>query len=426
MNKILYSILILGTALSMQSCLHDEDEVFDTSADQRLQQAVSADREVLESAQNGWVMHYYTGRNYTGGGYSLLMKFKDGKAQIASDNTGSEVATSSYTITKEQGPVLAFDTYNTVMHSFSAVSISDVDGDQGDDEFIIQKISQDKDTIWVEGHKWGNKMEMTRLPEGTSWQNYLNSLSKIKDDMWYSYKVMNGQDSLAQVMLNPDTRRITVTDGTGTSSSPYYVTPTGIGFPSQVILGKDKTKKLTWNATDSLMTVDGSSEQLRFFAPEGWHPIDYYAHNWRFYYNNWKGDLKLFCKKISGTKIEGSFTGTDGLTYKVILTYNKAYGSLSWLVQDMEDPSGTYDHLQLMAIYTDPSSKSEYITWAPGVGLEWKLSNGSFVLADNGKLGGATVSGFVIDGVDASGNRANAYPVVIENFTGAYAYPYSE
>ena len=426
MNKILYSILILGTALSMQSCLHDEDEVFDTSADQRLQQAVSADREVLESAQNGWVMHYYTGRNYTGGGYSLLMKFKDGKAQIASDNTGSEVATSSYTITKEQGPVLAFDTYNTVMHSFSAVSISDVDGDQGDDEFIIQKISQDKDTIWVEGHKWGNKMEMTRLPEGTSWQNYLNSLSKIKDDMWYSYKVMNGQDSLAQVMLNPDTRRITVTNGTTTYSSPYYVTPTGIGFPSQVILGKDKTKKLTWNATDSLMTVDGSSEQLRFFAPEGWHPIDYYAHNWRFYYNNWKGDLKLFCKKISGTKIEGSFTGTDGLTYKVILTYNKAYGSLSWLVQDMEDPSGTYDHLQLMAIYSDPSSKSEYITWAPGVGLEWKLSNGSFVLADNGKLGGATVSGFVIDGVDASGNRANAYPVVIENFTGAYAYPYSE
>ena len=426
MNKILYSILILGTALSMQSCLHDEDEVFDTSADQRLQQAVSADREVLESAQNGWVMHYYTGRNYTGGGYSLLMKFKDGKAQIASDNTGSEVATSSYTITKEQGPVLAFDTYNTVMHSFSAVSISDVDGDQGDDEFIIQKISQDKDTIWVEGHKWGNKMEMTRLPEGTSWQNYLNSLSKIKDDMWYSYKVMNGQDSLAQVMLNPDTRRITVTNGTTTYSSPYYVTPTGIGFPSQVILGKDKTKKLTWNATDSLMTVDGSSEQLRFFAPEGWHPIDYYAHNWRFYYNNWKGDLKLFCKKISGTKIEGSFTGTDGLTYKVILTYNKAYGSLSWLVQDMEDPSGTYDHLQLMAIYTDPSSRSEYITWAPGVGLEWKLSNGSFVLADNGKLGGATVSGFVIDGVDASGNRANAYPVLIENFTGAYAYPYSE
>ena len=99
---------------------------------------------------------------------------------------------------------------------------------------------------------------------------------------------------------------------------------------------------------------------------------------------------------------------------------------MSWLVQDMEDPSGTYDHLQLMAIYSDPSSKSEYITWAPGVGLEWKLSNGSFVLADNGKLGGATVSGFVIDGVDASGNRANAYPVVIENFTGAYAYPYSE
>lgn len=426
MNKILYSILILGTALSMQSCLHDEDEVFDTSADQRLQQAVSTDREVLESAQNGWVMHYYTGRNYTGGGYSLLMKFKDGKAQIASDNTGSEVATSSYTITKEQGPVLAFDTYNTVMHSFSAVSISDVDGDQGDDEFIIQKISQDKDTIWVEGHKWGNKMEMTRLPEGTSWQNYLNSLSKIKDDMWYSYKVMNGQDSLAQVMLNPDTRRITVTNGTTTYSSPYYVTPTGIGFPNQVILGKNKTKKLTWSATDSLMTVDGSSEQLRFFAPEGWHPIDYYAHNWRFYYNNWKGDLKLFCKKISGTKIEGSFIWTDGLTYKVILTYNKAYGSLSWLVQDMEDPSGTYDHLQLMAIYSDPSSKSEYITWAPGVGLEWKLSNGSFVLADNGKLGGATVSGFVIDGVDASGNRANAYPVVIENFTGAYAYPYSE
>lgn len=92
----------------------------------------------------------------------------------------------------------------------------------------------------------------------------------------------------------------------------------------------------------------------------------------------------------------------------------------------MDDPSGTYDHLQLMAIYTDSSTGSQYVTWAPGVGLTWQLSNGSFTLVDNGKLGGSTVSGFVIDGVDASGNRANAYPVQIMNFQGAYAYPYSE
>lgn len=426
MKKILYSILLLGTALSLQSCLHDDDEVFDSSADQRLEQSVSTDREVLESATNGWVMHYYTGRNYTGGGYSLLMKFKDGKAQVASDNTGSEVATSSYTITKEQGPVLSFDTYNAVMHNFSAVSISDVDGDQGDDEFIIQKISPDKDTIWVEGHKWGNTMEMTRLPEGTSWQNYLNGISKMKDDMWYSYKVMNGQDSIAQAMLDPETHRITVTSSTGSYSSPFYVSPTGIGFPNQLALGKDMVKTLTWNATDSLMTIDGSSNQLRFFAPEGWRPIDFYAHDWRFYYNNWKGDLKLFCKKISGTKIEGSFTWTDGLTYKVILSYNKEYGTLSWRTQKMEDPSGTYDHLQLMAIYTDKQTRNQYITWDPQVGLTWQLSNGSYILADNGKLGGSTVSGFVIDGVNASGNRAGAYPVMIMNFKGAYAYPYSE
>ena len=160
MKKIFLATAIAFAALSLQSCLHDDEELFPDSAANRLEAAVKADRELLESAENGWEMHYYTGEQYTGGGYTMFMKFKNGKAFVSSDIAPADmVETSSYDIVKDKGPVLTFNTYNMVMHYLAQPFQDDVDGEQGDYEFVITKTTQD--SIYVKGKKWGNKFVMT-------------------------------------------------------------------------------------------------------------------------------------------------------------------------------------------------------------------------------------------------------------------------
>ena len=82
MKRTLLYTLMAVVALTMQSCLHDDNDVFDKSAADRIDAAVATAEEVLLSSQNGWVLHYYAGQEYAYGGLNLAMKFKDGKVTM--------------------------------------------------------------------------------------------------------------------------------------------------------------------------------------------------------------------------------------------------------------------------------------------------------------------------------------------------------
>lgn len=64
MKKIFLYTIMAVVAFTMQSCLHDNDDVFEQSAAERIDAAVTNAEEVLVSAQNGWVLHYYAGQEY--------------------------------------------------------------------------------------------------------------------------------------------------------------------------------------------------------------------------------------------------------------------------------------------------------------------------------------------------------------------------
>ena len=76
MKKIILGAALAFVSMSLTSCLHDNEDLFDKPAAERMEEAVKADKELLESASNGWQMHFYTGEQYTGGGYTMFMKFK--------------------------------------------------------------------------------------------------------------------------------------------------------------------------------------------------------------------------------------------------------------------------------------------------------------------------------------------------------------
>lgn len=215
--------------LSFQSCLHDDKELFDESAAERLEHATEETKQILESSTSGWAFQYYLGDEYTSGGCTYLVKFKDGKADVALDlvDDPTNITHSSYDVVKDQGPVLTFDTYNEWMHYFANPN-SDGTTNGGDFEFSVMKISND--TIDLKGRTTGNKMRLIRLPENTDWSTYFNAIYDFEDNMFDSYRVM--EDGVEQGVVSFNSRRYSyVASDKSVVRNPYCVTPNGIAVP---------------------------------------------------------------------------------------------------------------------------------------------------------------------------------------------------
>lgn len=229
MRKFLLYIMGVISMLSFQSCLHDDKELFDESAAERLEHATEETKQILESSTSGWAFQYYLGDEYTSGGCTYLVKFKDGKADVALDlvDDPTDITHSSYDVVKDQGPVLTFDTYNEWMHYFANPN-SDGTTNGGDFEFSVMKISND--TIDLKGRTTGNKMRLIRLPENTDWTTYFNAIYDFEDNMFDSYRVM--EDGVEQGVVSFNSRRYSyVASDKSVVRNPYCVTPNGIAVP---------------------------------------------------------------------------------------------------------------------------------------------------------------------------------------------------
>lgn len=229
MRKFLLYIMGVISMLSFQSCLHDDKELFDESAAERLEHATEETKQILESSTSGWAFLYYLGDEYTSGGCTYLVKFKDGKADVALDlvDDPTNITHSSYDVVKDQGPVLTFDTYNEWMHYFANPN-SDGTTNGGDFEFSVMKISND--TIDLKGRTTGNKMRLIRLPENTDWSTYFNAIYDFEDNMFDSYRVM--EDGVEQGVVSFNSRRYSyVASDKSVVRNPYCVTPNGIAVP---------------------------------------------------------------------------------------------------------------------------------------------------------------------------------------------------
>lgn len=215
MKKIFFYIMFAVAGLSLQSCLHDDDEIFDKSAAERINEAVANAKEVLTSSQEGWVMHYYAGREYAYGGLNLAMKFTDGKVQMynetATNKDGSyKSVVSTYKITRDQGPVLAFDTYNDLLHIYGDPAGSgaptDVDGWEADYEFVIMNISEDQNTITLKGKKFNNTIVLERLNRPVA--EYFDAATKMAESLTnagiLAYTV--GDKRLSSILVQANTQ----------------------------------------------------------------------------------------------------------------------------------------------------------------------------------------------------------------------------
>lgn len=338
MKKIFFYIMFAVAGLSLQSCLHDDDEIFDKPAAERINEAVANIKEVLTSSQEGWVMHYYVGREYAYGGLNLAMKFTDGKVQMynetAKKSDGSyKSVVSTYKITRDQGPVLAFDTYNDLLHVYGDPAGSgptDVDGWEADYEFVIMNISEDQNTITLQGKKFNNTIVLERLNRPVA--EYFDAATKMAESLTnagiIAYTV---GDKKAKFYPGSSEYSVKYVDDKGEVASltvPYTSTDKGVLFNEPIELFGDTLKGInakdtaTVNNVLTANTIVASNDESKTFSLSNDLNDIFQKGNWYLALSN-MGEvagpgLQSFidgCKESEGEVVNTCYIGTYSGNY---------------------------------------------------------------------------------------------------------------
>ncbi|MCI5930232.1 MAG: DUF4302 domain-containing protein [Prevotella sp.] len=337
MKNIINSILIGTAVLGLSACsLHDDTELFGEPAAERLEKNVAADKTLLESAANGWELHLWTGKDYSGGGYTYFMKFANDKVTVSSDIAPANMkTTSSYDVISDQGPVLTVNTYNEVFHYLAEPSMDDDDGEQQDYEFVIMRTTND--SIYLRGKKWGNHMVMTRVAESTSWEDEINKIQQMDEGLMRTFSLVEGNDTLGGVSLGDD-RILTYTDKSGYKKIPYYVSTKGITLAKPLEVNGKALQELDYDADDMSLNPDGATAQglkLSVKLPKNYMKYSEFAgdYNMTTYWGASKLTLHLVPAGDGKTYLLKGMNANFDLT----LTYDKTSGTLSLNTQHLID-----------------------------------------------------------------------------------------
>ena len=336
MKKILICMQALVATMLLAACLHDDNEVFDEPAAQRLDKAVEHYKQVLESAPNGWELNLWTEPRYSGGGYTYLMKFKNGKVTVASELADADKAsTSSYDIKKDMGPVLTVNTYNEIFHYLSNPSQRDDDGKGQDYEFIIQRVTND--SIFIEGKKFHNKMVMTRLNDNVSWKDHIEKMQDVADNVKVNYKYIAGNDTTKLYISSSRRARFAFKDSV--VYVPFCYTENGIELQAPVAIGGKWVKSFAYDTDKLTFTGNDTGTSNLVFNADYMRYADY-AGTYNLEYKNASVQVKMV---PAG---DGKTYWMEGLSpdFKLTFAYDKKTGTLTWSPEK---------------IYTDPN-KHEY------------------------------------------------------------------
>lgn len=204
-NIISLTVLLAISAVVLTGCKNEEDDLFSSSAAERL-----AEAKIIYTQRFGsttWVMEYYPLTNteldpetrdpYPAGlGYLILNRFKaDGSVEQGMNNSVSDNKylsdTSLWEVITDQGPVLSFNTYNNCIHAFSNPGVANSDlnlyqgrGYEGDYEFGILNLEEGAERVMLRGKKRNTLILMHKLPYDTDFETYLSDIIAFKEKLF--------------------------------------------------------------------------------------------------------------------------------------------------------------------------------------------------------------------------------------------------
>lgn len=336
LNKTLLYVLMVLPTLLLQSCLKDQEDVFDTPSSIRMQEVLDNAKKVLTSSEEGWAFDYYPDRYLSYGGYAYTVKFDNQRVTVGSELDPSTLEVSLYKLTNDNGPVLSFDSYNTLMHYFATPSSTHYEGLDGDFEFIIMEVTDD--LITLRGKRTGNTMYMRRLTKPAT--TYIDNVYAICDNIIFSSA--NGTLGTSEIScaIDVDARQIDITYMNGgealVGSGNFIPTETGIHFYTPVELNGATLTDLDYDIdTFTFSDKDSKGNAIAFVGVVG----EDYAR-----YNEFEGKYNLTYDRgtIEVTLVpdkENNRYLIQGLNenYNVVANYVKSKGYLNITSQKVAD-----------------------------------------------------------------------------------------
>ena len=222
-NKIYSAISVALFATALTACSSfQEDDLFDESASLRItkfNEDLQA-RLVEQSTEGkyGWVIQYFVGSESKG--YNLFGRFDaSGKVTLASNhpylrggnaNKYTEYV-SSYEMLREDGPVLAFNTWNDVLTVFvdpvdpsqaPSTIVNDGEGMKGDHNFLFHAYEGQNILFRGQRHAAGIRF----VPCDRPWEDYITDADAFKNSITNStfnnFYVTDGKDTMYFSGLN--------------------------------------------------------------------------------------------------------------------------------------------------------------------------------------------------------------------------------
>lgn len=277
------SLLCCGIITVFTGCRFEDEDYFDQPAAQRIETATEAIQQTLVSAPNGWVMQYFTGTDEIEG-FNLFAKFEDSqKVTLAGNhkylrdgnaNKYTEYA-SLYEILKEDGPVLAFNTWNDILtplvdpvdpSAAPGALVKDGEGMKGDHNLVV--LSYGSDEVMLRGERHSARVRLIPCP-GT-WEEYIEATNKLKNYIANStvtnYYVTNGTDTLYFKNLRNGTFTYCerVVDPLFPSTINCVFTPQGFRLHHQNGIGENETKfqEFTMAADSTCLVSENDSVKV--------------------------------------------------------------------------------------------------------------------------------------------------------------------
>ncbi len=384
LNKFfLVTLLALSTTL-LQSCLKDQDDVFDESPSERMQATLDNAKQALMNSEYGWAFDYYPDSEIRYGGFVYTVKFDDSNVTVGCELAPGQFESSLYKLTNDNGPILSFDSYNTLMHFFATPSSSNYQGYDGDFEFMILNVSPD--LITLKGKRTGNLMYLRPLAQDA--ESYLKATVDMSESMFATAATGSVGSTPLYCTIYQNDRYMEVSWGEGEDqmAGEYFIpTTTGIRFLAPLQLNGATVEtldfnpdNLTYSGTDS----NGNQISLAGAIPDDYAFFDEFEGEFSLKYNNGTRSINVTLEPDKANNrylIKGLSSAFD-----VVASFNKSNGCLEINSQQVGVDGNEFYWLCGWAL--DPATGSGSFSWSTDCGMYIKkdLDNpGTYIFTTN-------------------------------------------
>jgi hypothetical protein len=399
-----FIILVAALLLSpLTSCVKDQPDVFDEPSSARMEKFLKNVRTILQDPAEGWALSYYPGSSYAT--CYMGLKFTGQEVAAYAQDEPEEAVTSAYKLCADDGAVLSFDMYNSVIHYYATPDQAHYQARGGDFEFEIMDVKADR--ITLRGKRSRNFCYLDRLTKNVSeFLSEMNEAESSLDIVAFKGEITGG---LVEGFMDSNTHTLSIgrkgAEASEMTSARYMIVPGGFHFNEPFTFQGVTFQDFYYNTETGVLTAAGISFEK--VVPEGYLPYDKYLGKWTFYWYN--GDRDFPVELVEFEK--GSSYKMKGLSeyFEPTLAYDAARGRLTWNSQAVGSSGATTVMLAGWDLLTSGGS----LSWGEDYGLIGIVEDNTVAdvvvnWEDNGQSD-LVVDSWILWGTDASGSSTGAF-----------------